>query len=479
MILLLSSCDYKLSKTFDDYESSYYTLTKSSSVSKLDGASYHSRYANLAIFSKSDEYIVYNMENNSVVKTFYGVSNVIGFTVDGTPFILVNESAENVTKLYNESGSYIATAKGQISSVTKNLDLFVFDNTVYRVSGGSASTLGNAAFLPSISSFNDTVDGYYFDYSASSSPAYVMIYDSNLNLTGSWQNDVFDEMSSISVLSNGNVLIQGRRDLPEDAKKYDLILEGEKYEFTSYLMKPKNGKVKKVDRDFIVLSAHYVDEDSRYNNKIKNIATILPIEDKHVTYSAAAMKMVELKDNGKIKGYLFNDLPGYNQMSTVQISSNDRYTYKTSSGDFVIVNSKNKVIGTINGSATVSSYSNSNFIIINNVIYDWNLNEKYDLVENEMTVVKAMNNSLILSKDGKYYRYAGGALEDIGATSDVTLSEDYYIVKNGTSEFNLYNDLGTKIATYSSMPYYVTEYEGNYLMRVSEGGMSRYYLISK
>lgn len=471
LILMLSSCskDYKLKKTFDEYESGS-TIHSASKISELDGATYRSTYANLAVFSKSNEYFVYDLEGKKFVKTFADVDNVYGFTVDGTPFILVHD--EDMTNLYDAKGNHIATENEYIYSVTTKLDLFEFNGKVYRVEKNSATEIGAATFLTDISNFTTTANGYYYCISSN----LVAVYDSNLRPTASWQKPY--GTATTSVLNNGNVLIQVTRELPQDAKKYTYIEGTKKYEMSSYIMNPKNGNTKSVNLDYKIMLATYVTEDSMYNEKLQNIAYIYPIQDKYLSTSNSALKIASINNNGKIRGYLFNNLKNYDLSGDIMQVNSKRYVYESFTDDIMIVDGSGKVIGTIN---SITSYNGEN-LVIEDVIYDWNLNKKYDLDENNATISKAMAHCFIITKDGKYYRYSDTTtMQELGTTSDISLYANFYVVKN-QNEYNVYNDLGEKIVALQSDSsiYLSCSFEGNYIARTySNTSGYQYYILAK
>ena len=477
-VLSLSACakNYSLEKTLDGYTSEHHSINQSTHISKLNDADYEKTLGCFAIFTKDSERIIYDMEKRSVLKTLNNTFRVNGFVIEDATFLLVSD--EDSTTLYDRNYTELAEAKKIITSVTQRLDLFVFNGTVYRVSGNTTTEVGKSAFLPNIADFDETTAGYY--YKTSSSEVYV--YDSNLKPVSSWVYASDDDMgtSETFVLANGNVLIQTQRVLSNDAKKYDYEVPGYlgtmKIDVVSYIMNPKNGKLREVNLDYVVTSVMINDGTEGINAKIKNIAEIHLIEDKRILNAEEAVKMVSLKDNGKIDGYLFEGLVNFDPYGEFAWLAKDRFAYESMSGEYYITDQSGKTI------ATVSSISNYNEIgvVIGGVIYDWSLGNAYDLEENEMEIVRTMANCFILQDDeGTYYRYAMNNPQKIdGTVYDIYYS--YYVVNTEDGDYEVYNNAGTKIGTFESNPYVVASFEGNYIVRVRNADYNyEHYIFSE
>lgn len=472
-VLSLSACakNYSLEKAFVETPVEYNTVNESTEITALKGATYLNSWGCLAVFTKESNKIIFDMEKNAVVHTINDEkTNVYGFTVNDSAFILVCKDKE--TKLYDKNYNLIASADGQITSATHNLDMFVFDGSVYRVANDTVAKVGNAAFLPDISDFSYHVAGYYYIVTTSG----VFVYNEGLKLVSSWEKESTVYITSAFVLSNGNVLIQQTRKLPDDAKKYTYFDGSNKYELTSYIMNPKNGKLTEKNLDYKIAFAYRNDtEESLLNAKIKNVAVIFPIENQVLQNGTNTVRMVSLKDNGKIDGYIFEDLESFGHDDFEWIT-NDRFAYATTSGEIYITDKSGNFL------ASVSDIDDWNKVgvVIDGVIYDWSFGNAFDLEEEEMTLVAALNDCFILEDEDAYYRYANGHKTSIGEEVDYNSVADYYIV-DGEDNCTMYNSNGTKIGTFASYPYYVTSYDGNYIVRVYDvdNDEYRFYILSE
>jgi hypothetical protein len=407
------------------------------------------------------------MVKHSVLKTIDNSLSVYGFTVNESTFLLV--CGDKTTSLYNSNYNLIASANERITSVTYNLDLFDFDGTIYSAYGDNATMVDKSAFLPAISTFTDTVAGYYYVINTGE----VHVYDSNLKWLSSWVKESSQYTASTFVLANGNVLIQQTRQLPNDAKKFTYY-NGSKYELTSYVMNPKNGKLTSVNLDFKVIEAAYNDEEfSSFNDKIKNVAVIYPIENQVLLNGDYSYKLVALNNNGTIKGYILDNLPGFGAGDFTWFT-NERFAYLGVSSQVYITDKSGKLVATFND---WGAYNNVGFIT-DGTIYDWSFNSGYNYKDDEMTLVATLNNSYILEKDNLYYRYSQNGKTLIGRAENVTINnyDDYYVVKDGLS-YGVYNSTGNKLTTLESIPSVIARYDGNYVLQVTTNNATKYVVI--
>jgi hypothetical protein len=185
--------------------------------------------------------------------------------------------------------------------------------------------------------------------------------------------------------------------------------------------------------------------------------------------------MVSLNNNGKIDGYIAQEFE--NSIAEYLILNKNTVIYQTLSDDINIATMKGKLIASL---SNLPSQYNEHHAVINGAIYTWDLKNKYDLEENEMTVAKVMTNCMILKQGSKYYRYGSDVtVTEIGA--NVRFFNAFYVVRTGTSTYiyDVYNDLGVKLASLTDEPTYIVGlYEDAYLVRSSTSNGYKYYYIS-
>ena len=495
ILLSLSSCtkNYSLKNTYDKEVLEYEEFTKSQYVPELEGMTQYSAGLiipvatnNLAVFKTADsKYTVYNVGQNKIVKTFEKAEKISlqsVYTVNGEAFsIIMVNIKDGKTDIYSHNGEYIGSSEENINYLISYYGFFEFDQKIYRINDdGTVDSIGNSASLPTISSFTNYANGYYYVIKSSS----VHVYDSNLKLTAAWEKGSSNDSCNICVLENGNVLIQSRHSVPQDAKKYTYHLGTTKYSLTSYILNPKNGKTRTVKLDYVISS---VDNNTSgyYAKGIRNVGAIYPIENKMLLDNKVTY--VSLANNGQINGYLFTDLKDHGSAEYTALINKNVILYKSESGNAYFVNLKGKVLHMSNSydsfveSILYTGSINQHYVIIDEVIYDWDFNVKYNLTKNEMTVALSTVNSIILesTKDNSYYRYdKDGNMTKIGEISNVTLENEYYVVNNAGS-YAVYNYSGNKITTFTSKPYFFIRSQNSILVSVTENNETKYYLLTR
>lgn len=496
ILLSLSSCtkNYSLKNTFDQEALEYEEFTKSQYVSMLDGMNHYSTasiYAinsnnNLSVFKTADsKYTVYNVGQNKIVKAFEKVEKISLQSVsniNGEMFnIIMVNTQDGKTDIYDFTGEYIGSSEENINYLISYYGFFEFDQKIYRINDdGTVDPVGNSASLPTTTSFTDYANGYYYIVKNSS----VHVYDSNLNLTATWEKSSSNDSCSICILENGNVIIQTRHSVPQDAKKYTYYSGTTKYSLTSYILNPKNGKTRTVNLDYVISS---VDNNTSgyYAKGIRNVGAIYPIENKMLLDNKHTY--VSLTNNGQIDGYLFTELKDHSSPDYISLINKEVIIYKSTSGSAYFVNLKGKILHMAKSydsyleSLGYTGYINQHYVVVDEIIYDWNFNAKYNLAKNDMKVTLSTANSIILesTKDNSYYRYdKDGNMTKIGEMSNVILEHEYYVVNN-SGRYAVYNYSGQKITTFANEPKHLMSSGNSVLVSVKENNQTKHYLLTK
>ncbi len=503
--LSLSSCakNYKLDDLFDDESYEVSPFTDIQHLPELDGTTPHNEIitaeidsSNLLLtFKTSDSsYIVYDVDSKSVVRSFNDVSDVYistVYTANGVLVHIINViNNDGSMEIYQKNGEYVATVNNEGSrllvwSLFCHLGLFQLNDKVYRVNDdGSIDLLGSSDILPPPKHnnlprhyFSTCANGYYYSMNESS----VDVYNSDFELTASWKAADSNDECNFLVLSNGNVLIQVDRKISQDTQKYTYATEGGKYILTSYVMNPKNGKIKTVDLDYKILKNYYITEGYFDNKSIKNVVAIIPIENKLLDDQP---RNVSLKNNGKIDGYLFGELNDYNITSgNVYKIAENVVLYETKTEEACFVDLDGKVLHTFDSYDEFFEnldYFDEYCIVVGGIVYDWSFTPQYDLAENGLTMVNDMSNCIILKNENEntYYRCdKNGNLINIGNVNDVTIEYNYYVVKNA-DVFEVHNHLGENVANFGSIPDYIYGNNKFTIISVNEDGDIKYYLLT-
>ena len=471
----------------------YEEFTKSQYVPELEGMTQYSAGLiipvatnNLAVFKTADsKYTVYNVGQNKIVRTFEKAEKVSlqsVYTANVESFsIIVVTTKDGKTDIYSHNGEYIGSSEENINYLISYYGFFEFDQKIYRINDdGTVDPMGNSASLPTITSFTDYANGYYYVIKNSS----VHVYDSNLNLTATWEKSISNDSCNILVLENGNVIIQTRHSVPQDAKKYTYYSGTTKYSLTSYILNPKNGKTRTVNLDYVISS---VDNNTSgyYAKGIRNVSAIYPIENKMLLDNKHTY--VSLTNNGQIDGYLFTDLKDHGSAEYTALINKNVILYKSKSGSAYFANLKGEILYMAKSydsyleSLGYTGCINQHYVVVDEIIYDWNFNAKYNLAKNDMKVTLSMANSIILesTKDNSYYRYdKDGNMTKIGEISNVTLENEYYVVNNAGS-YAVYNYSGNKITTFTSKPYFFIRSQNSILVSVTENNETKYYLLTR
>ena len=508
ILLSLSSCtrNYDLKDLFDDKGFEDRTVSKIQHIPDLDGMTDNPEMGGITLLNSSallrvfktaeSDFVVYDAEQNKVIKSFSDVSNVFisdfyteDFFID---YVIVVHTNDGKTEFYDRRGEYVTSVDEKLTSgffpfisIHSRFGLLEIGDNIYRANeDGSIDLVGSSdmlppsqyEFFPRVYNITDCANGYYYHQKETS----IDVYNKDFEITATWKMADGNDRCSTHVLSNGNVLIQVEKKLSQDANDYTYSVDDEKYSLTSYILNPKNGKVKDVELGYKIADDYKMGW-SFADKRIKNVTVILPIEDKILLRDQP--KTVSLKNNGKIDGYLFLELKDYNAASRniTQVSEN-AVLYETKDGGACFVNLDGEILHTFDSFDAFFEdfqYVDNYHIVVDNVIYDWDFTAQYDLEENGMTI--AQNSyTLILKneKENSYYRYdKNGSLTKIGSVSDVTIEYNYYVVKNA-DVFEVYNNLGENIADFGSMPDYIYGNNEFVIISINEDGENKYYLLT-
>lgn len=520
VVLAFSSCGNKGVKFADmvgsvAYEESNPTLSNKTAVSALEGYSryiydidsYNHSYNELVFFKKLDDdskktiVSVYNLEKNSIVLTVNeeDIKKISCFSSCGHSFFMVStltktdDTEEKNTTIYDATGKPVVTKKGLYTNgaVYTQADLFQFKNDIYRVNNdGSAEYVCDSAFAVDLSSVNlyTKTEDYYFGFPDDG----VKVYNHKLDTVMYWElpHDVYD--CDMHVLNGGKVLVQYLDLLPDDSKKYDLLMKKDgdqcKFDLTSLLIDVEKGKEKELELDFyvsLVISRdkvdYYSDSEIEWPKGLDNCAHIYYIRDGYLNYSAYNLEIVSLSSKCKVEGDICSDIEGIVSWSEV---ANDRYIYKDVSGDRYLVDGDGDKIGKVNNFYDYD-YRNESYIVMDGRIYNYNLELVYDLEENGYEILHKLSHSFILAdKDGNHKLFVNGQVVDIeGKVMSTYGGTLYTVLDGGKDKHQLFNDLGTLIIDAESNDDFTFDASGENCVLIkfndSSENKDTYYLITK
>lgn len=359
-------------------------------------------------------------------------------------------------------------------------DLLCMDGKVYRIADD-----GSVAYAFDWSELRHTPDedlkkvgDFYFDIASTSTS--ILIYNATLDLVTTYARPSYIDGDDFEfyALANGNVLVQYIENLGEFAEDYDFMKDGKKYDLHSFLINAESGKIKELKLDFYIQDIGFRNTNNEdtwcFNEKIENIASGYFIEDQRLNTTYMVGKVVSLTNKGKIAGVIDDLIPNMKAGYMWQVATN-RWVVFNLANECFLINEKGEVLGEITN-AIRNGYNNSNAVVINNKIYDWDLNMKLDLTKEKVDSddVEIMNHSVLFkNEDGEWKLYINGEVKTLinkataeeGKRTLTKLSKALYMITDtateGTTKYEIYNDAGTLLTTVESMPEIVFAADSN------------------
>ncbi len=336
--------------------------------------------------------------------------------------------------------------------------------------------------------FTYSNDNYY--YNITDTAAYI--YNKKLDLVTSYyyaSSDglyYFDEnnykqrvgLRRARVLESGDLIMQYFYQEPDSEKSYDLILDGNKYSMKTVIVKAKNGKVSEKKFKYVITGLYANDvnwNDPVKYGKVENFATLYPIESKKLLKGVNDNLVVSLSNRLSIKGRLDkmidNQLPG-----TMAQKLNNYLVFQTKTG-YKLVTTSGNVVGDIN----LDNY-NQSFFDLNGKLYDFSLKMVYDYEAKGYEISNWMAHSVILRKDGEYYRFDKDEPVLICSTSATFSYINKSIYQVTGDSFSYYNDKGEKINNLPNTTVTTIRYDakyGYYICGATVDGAQKYYRVTK
>lgn len=199
----------------------------------------------------------------------------------------------------------------------------------------------------------------------------------------------FVNLINATVLNNGYVLIQELIILDADAKEYDLMMSGIKYDLNTYTMDHRDGELKEYDVDFIVyeLESAYLGAAMTYTDDFpfkltegnENQAYVAFIE--NATYSFNNMKYVVMDNELNITYEVKTDVKNPACEDSVAITE-DLYIAGDVFEFTYVVDLDGKIITPFPFVEEFEVVGNHILVENENGIYDMNFNLVYDFYEN-------------------------------------------------------------------------------------------------
>ncbi|MBR5140329.1 MAG: hypothetical protein IKV16_04660 [Clostridia bacterium] len=452
VILACTSCGKDLSPAElyenNPIEERYPALTTAESIYALSDYNFDSSKSAGELLYFVDEdgeyYKVYNAETNSVVLSGSAEDHEVSvFSVYGIYFVkVVSEFSDekDTTTIYNANGVSVASATDYSApDVSTSLDMFEFDNVIYRVDEeGGVEEVCESVFFD-LSSYDCKTTEHYFVVDDNE----ISVYDLELNNVFYWEynNDNCDEME-ILILSDKYVLAQALVELAQDESEYDVLMDGDKYDLVSIILNVKNGKENEVDLNYFVNDIMYIaDEVNSYEydafqlpDGADVLAYITYIENKAVIDDEVYVTLNP--KNAKVKKTVAEEYDAYYRIDE------DLWFLRYKSGDTVLADDKCEVIAKFENPDEITA----SYIVANGKIFDFSLTELYDLKSNDMTVYATLANNIILAdEEGDKYLFNGSAT--VNKIEDFNTHSNQYYVTVDDGDYTFYNENGAVITS--------------------------------
>ena len=515
LVMIFTSCSMDMSadKFYKDYEykDEYPLIRSGNSISNLNYLNHKSDSYEFIVFTTDSTYSetkFYNAEKDSMVLTIetkdlvlYTFKNIHSSTIIFT--IEKDEQYDETVYTFNVYGNNGSKAASKEISydpidfsfddfITTSSDLFTFNDRIYRVdeNGGVLLLIDNPFFGKLPTDLVKTTE-YYYQFADDS----ATVYDHSLNQVLHWTipYDSYND-ANIFLLSKEKVLVQIDDILPETEKEYDFVdSTGKKHALTSIVIDVKSGNEKKVSLDFIISEIWYTSnvvssEQVEINipEKIENLAEIHYIKD-HKLYESDSTYASLSGSNGFVK---FEIIPEFDSLPTPV--AKDRYVYYSNNGNIYLLDEEFSVISKINGLVGNADKSSESYMLIDDKIYNYSLNEVYDLSVNDEKLVNLMAHSFITSRE-EYSEVRYTLHKADGTTQSIenyyTSNSQFYVTRDmdrwdSTYRYDFYNENGETITyindvsgTYSTL--YTADDYSFYIIAVEINGEERYYKLTK
>ena len=466
---------------------------KAEDVPELNDMDVSDMSGNLVVFENDnaeagkDKAIVLNTETGDIVLTlkeedddatvtksltlypndYYSSSNVYFIRVTETDTTDKNSTVYKQT-LYTALGEEITSKTSKVSAyVDVNFITYTDEGYLYEIEGKIYEIVDDVATYKFDKGFKTIPTNLYYhtdkNYYRSNGDE-VFVYDLQYNLVAYYSLpagcETLDYFGGLSILGDGNVLLQYVKELPWDAAEYDLYEDETKYSLTTVIFNIADGTAKEVEFNYIVryivnaAISPETFEDYIVSDKIENIAFAYPVVDKTIDYNDE--KIINLRDDMFILGYLGNEIA--NQDGMPELLGNNRFVVSNKAGQSFLINEKGEVIGEV----TAADYDEDLELIEMDGKY-------YDL---DLKLVKDMN-------EIEYDYYSGGSDYEIyrdinveGEGEDEKTVTTYYIL-NGITMTKL--DLPENVYNINVNSYY---FSYNYMVEAtSEDEDNKYYTV--
>lgn len=513
MLLAACSTGVKLEEVYNpDYDTNDKVFTTATEISALEDYEFVTSNSNFAVFAYADdenettETVVYSFLKGDVVLSLTADDEDEAYAVnfvDGTPVFYVDytafadpedeESEDEVERTYYDAIGTVLTSldpKYEIAAPRIVTEKMVIINAVMYNVDVVTGALTMKAAVPAYVAY-DNIMNYNDEYFYAATSTAVIIYDLDFKPIAIYSAPSYAEVFSenyvlnngVHVLNNGDVLIQYRVELDEDAKKFDFYEDETKYDLVSVILNTE-GEIKELNLDYVVAvvntNADLYDEtktaaENAYVEGFENIAYIYRIEDQKIDYSYVNMDIVLMNNAAKAEDSL-KLVAG--QTSEMRKVAADLYEADTVYGK-ALFNAEGEVLF-----AVTEDYEAivGNYILTDRAIYDMNFNLVYDLIANEASVMNYFGNTIFVKEgdDAEYslkiFNAANNGYEIYSYDAEAKHNDvfgffgniGYYVASEDYDEFTYYNAAGEVLLDTEEALQFVASSDNKQIYKFSE-----------
>lgn len=391
----------------------------------------------------------------------------------GSVYTVSDEPTHATLTLFSADGTEVATRRYEGDEVEKMasarygavLDLIVFDEVLYRATENGIDKVTEMTPFLGLPSF-DTLDFRSEKYYYALGETEVRVYDLSLAFVSSYRLPEYAEEPFVTVLENGNLLVQYRYLEDPEAEEYELLLDGEKYRLVTAIVTAKNGKAKEITCDYLLGYGRLLLEDSFAFMGIKR-GKVSAIANATKTENRRPGEEVLLFIDAKGSLYELEELRGERIMN-LQLVASGAWSATTETGVYLI-DGKGEILGEVS-----SATCYADFLECDGKFYGYDLRPIYDYEADGMAFHSEMPSGAVLKKEAEgtegydYYLFDGDRTPTrIVSASDSEVSfysvwDGFYVLRDtgGSATYRYYRPDGTEVLSVGEPLSYLAAGEG-------------------
>lgn len=223
--------------------------------------------------------------------------------------------------------------------------LFAIEDKVYESKNGVFTYKCDKGFKKIPTNLSYATDNNYYKFNSDE----IFVYDANFNWVAYYTVPAGYEIKEKFLLADGNVLIQCSKLLPADASDYNLVMDGEKYDYKTLIFNIADQTTKNVGCNYIIEGVYNMTanpemfEEYFVADALHNVAIVYPIVDKYVDENNQVF--ADFDNNMSMLGLLGHEITA--QEGIVEPIGNNRFIAYNKAGQKFLINEKAEVIGEV------------------------------------------------------------------------------------------------------------------------------------